>query len=168
MSLSNAALRKLAALNEKREKLANELSAIEAQIMALLGGTASSSEKASARRSKLVEKTRSTKPTQKGAKRGKTGELILDALKKAGSNGISVKELSSKLGIKNQNVHVWFATTGKKHAEIEKTGKGIFRLKKSGAKVEEPEAIKKPAKMKVSKSPKRKTSAPKSKLAGKK
>jgi predicted transcriptional regulator of viral defense system len=40
-----------------------------------------------------------------------------------------VKELSSKLGVKNQNVHVWFSSTGKKLGTIQRIGAGRYRLK---------------------------------------
>jgi len=62
----------------------------------------------------------------KSAKRGKRGALkesILAALKAAAASGLSAKELSSRLGVKNQNIHVWFSSTGK----------GVKGLKKSGA-----------------------------------
>ena len=54
---------------------------------------------------------------------------ILAALRTAGDKGVAVKELSAKLGVKNQNVHVWFSSTGKKLGTIQRVGAGRYRLK---------------------------------------
>ncbi len=51
----------------------------------------------------------------KGPKRGQVSANILGALKAAGSQGITVADLASKLGANYKNIYVWFATTGKKH-----------------------------------------------------
>jgi len=67
------------------------------------------------------------KPAKKG-KRGALKELILAELKTAGSKGVSVKDLSAKLGVKNQNVHVWFSTTGKTVSGLKKSGPGRWEL----------------------------------------
>lgn len=167
LNLSSASLRALVSLTEKREKLLGELAAIEAQISSALKGASADSAKPTARRGRSGRNSHSAKPAKRSGKRGKIKELILEALKGAGTNGISVKELSAKLGLKNQNVHVWFATTGKKLVEIEKAGKGIFRLTPVGAKVAAPAVAEQPGKTKSAKKGKRKPSAPKIKLAGK-
>jgi len=121
----------LVPLTEKREKLLEKLSAIEAQISsALNGGTA----KATARRGGSGGKIRSAKPVKQsgnGGKRGAVKELILAGLKEAGEAGIAVKHLAAKLAIKPQNLHVWLHTTGKKSGLIEAVGKGVYRLKQA-------------------------------------
>lgn len=164
---SSAALRSLLSLTEKREKLLGELSAIESQISSVLSGTTAGSAKSSRRAGGLGESPRSAKPFKREGKRGKRGalkELILEALKGAGTKGISVRELSAKLGVKNQNVYVWFATTGKKLTE--KAEPGVYRLKKSAGEIEKPVVSEKPVKAKTAKKGKKKPSAPKVKLAG--
>jgi len=161
LNLSSAALRELVTLAEKREKLLAEVASIEEQISAALGEASSGAAKPSPRQGGSIGgKTRSAKPAQRGVKRGKTKELILGALKEAGTKGTSVKELSAKLGLKSANIHVWFATTGKKLAE--KAGSGIYRLKESGAVAEAPVVAESPEKKKYPNKRKRKTSAPKS------
>ncbi len=83
-------------------------------------------ESAAGRRGKSVG------AASKGIRRGKRGALkekILTALKAAGDKGVAVKELSAKLGVKNQNVHVWFSSTGKKLGTIQRIGEGRYRLK---------------------------------------
>ncbi|MGB8166243.1 MAG: hypothetical protein WCF18_02055 [Chthoniobacteraceae bacterium] len=59
--------------------------------------------------------TKQVKKARKGAKRGQLTSDILDALKAAGSKGITVADLSEKLGANYKNIYIWFATTGKKH-----------------------------------------------------
>jgi len=143
LNLSTASLRALVSLTEKREKLLEEVSTIEAQITAALNGTSSSSAKPSGRRGGLVGNTRSAKSAKKGGKRGKRGalkELILAGLREAGEAGIAVKHLAAKLAIKPQNLHVWLHTTGKKSGLIEAAGKGVYRLKQAVG-VESPNSI---------------------------
>ena len=52
---------------------------------------------------------------RKGAKRGQLSAGILSALQAAGSKGITVGDLATRLGANYKNIYVWFATTGKKH-----------------------------------------------------
>jgi predicted transcriptional regulator of viral defense system len=66
---------------------------------------------------------------QAGGRRGALKARILAALRTAGDKGVAVKELSAKLGVKNQNVHVWFSSTGKKLGTIQRVGAGRYRLK---------------------------------------
>lgn len=66
----------------------------------------------------------------KGAKRGKHGavkEAIIELVKKAGSEGITVKEIAAKLGTKYNRVFTWFYNTGKKIKDIKKVGPGKYR-----------------------------------------
>lgn len=60
--------------------------------------------------------------------RGGLGKRVLAALEGAGPAGVKVAELAKTLGVKGTNLHVWFATTGKKHAK--KVGRGHYRVKK--------------------------------------
>ena len=64
-----------------------------------------------------------------GGRRGALKARILASLRTAGDKGVAVKDLSAKLGVKNQNVHVWFSSTGKKLGTIQRIGAGRYRLK---------------------------------------
>ena len=64
---------------------------------------------------------------RKGSKRGQVTANILGALKAAGSKGITVADLASKLGANYKNIYVWFATTGKKHP-VTKLAPATYRL----------------------------------------
>jgi predicted transcriptional regulator of viral defense system len=68
-------------------------------------------------------------PASSGGRRGALKARILAALRAAGEKGVAVKDLSAKLGVKNQNVHVWFSSTGKKLGTIQRVGAGRYRLK---------------------------------------
>jgi len=61
-----------------------------------------------------------------GAAKGPLAKQILAALEAADGNGLTVKELAEKVGTRNQNIFVWFATTGKKLPEIVKIGEGRY------------------------------------------
>lgn len=57
-----------------------------------------------------------------------SGSKVLKALETAGEAGIKVAELAKTLKVKGVNLHVWFATTGKKNKAIKKVGKGHYKL----------------------------------------
>ena len=61
------------------------------------------------------------KAKAKGAKPAVNKEGIIELLKSAGKDGISVKDVALKLGVKSQRVFVWFSGTGKKVKQIKKT-----------------------------------------------
>jgi hypothetical protein len=141
-TLSTANLNSLIALVKKREALQIELTNIEEQIQAAVSpGASESAPKATPgrkargrKKAVVVEKAAAPAPVKaakpaKAAKKGKRGalkEAILEELKAAGSKGVAVKDLSATLGVKNQNLHVWFATTGKTVKGLKKTGTGTW------------------------------------------
>jgi hypothetical protein len=98
----------------------------------LIGKTSSeSSEKAKPAVVKAVASKAAKAPKAKGGKRGRRGALqekVLAALKAAGSSGIAIKDLSSKVGAPYRNLQVWFATTGKKNKAIKKVGPAVYKL----------------------------------------
>ncbi len=55
-------------------------------------------------------------------------EQILGQLRAAGAAGATVQDIAKPLGVKAQNVHVWFATTGKKNPDIQKVGESRYAL----------------------------------------
>jgi len=114
--LKTADLRSVVSLLGKRESLEKELSQINSKIETILGGGSVSSRKSGGKRGA----TRSRKG-KGGKRRGALKEGILAALKAAGPAGVGAKELSSSLNVPNQNIHVWFSSTGKKVPGIRKT-----------------------------------------------
>lgn len=67
---------------------------------------------------------RSTRPL---SGRGELAAKIIDALKKGGTEGVRVTELAKKLEVNSRNLFIWFSTTGKNKAGIEKVGPGHYR-----------------------------------------
>jgi len=114
-TISSATLKNLISLVEKRDRLQIELARIESQIAAAAQGS-------------QVSKTPKAPAKGKRGKRGALKESVLKALKEAGKKGVSIKELSSKLGVKNQNLHVWFHTTGKTVKGLKRSGPGQWVL----------------------------------------
>jgi hypothetical protein len=122
-NINSASLRKLIKLTERKESLLLEITKIDAQISWLIQGKSAPRGKQAARTSKTA-----TERTGKRAKRGALKTKIFAALRAAGEAGMKVPELSKKIGVKSQNIHVWLSSTGKNLAEIKRIGKGHFKL----------------------------------------
>ncbi|GAT33095.1 hypothetical protein TSACC_21503 [Terrimicrobium sacchariphilum] len=125
--LSTSVLKNILKLTEQRESLLGEIAKIESQIESLYAGgvvaaKAPRGRGASTKAAKAIG-------SKSSGRRGALKEAILAALKASGDKGISVKELSEKLGVKAQNVHVWFSSTGRKLGTIQKLSAGRYRLK---------------------------------------
>lgn len=82
---------------------------------------------------KAPKTPKAPKAPKAGSKRGALKGDIIKLLSAAGPEGVSVKDISSALGVKNQNVHVWFSTTGKKMPEIGKVGEARYAYKAPAA-----------------------------------
>jgi hypothetical protein len=133
-NISSESLKGLIKLTKRKEGLLAEIGKIESQLAALVAGKPSRSASKGKRGGRPAKKTgrsvKAGKPARKST-RGSRGGLknrILSALKAAGDAGVKVTDLAKKIGVKNTNVHVWFSTTGKKHPEIRKVGRGHFKL----------------------------------------
>ncbi|HEY8900161.1 MAG TPA: hypothetical protein VIM61_07100 [Chthoniobacterales bacterium] len=151
--LTPALLRELLKLSELKAALHKQVEAIDARISGLGMGKAPVAKAApaagkrrgrppgkAAAKAPKVKKEKAPKAAKapkapkaaKPASTGKRGALkgdIIKLLSAAGPEGISVKDISSTLGVKNQNVHVWFSTTGKKLPEISKVGEARYAYK---------------------------------------
>jgi len=122
-SLSPEVLRELAKLAEQKVALTKQIAVIDGKINALAKGIAATKSKAASSASEpnspaASRKGPSTKP--KTGRRGQLKQQIIALLSKVGQEGMGVKEISKTLGVKNQNVHVWFSTTGRKVEGITK------------------------------------------------
>ena len=152
MSLNNitsSELRKLISIVERKESVQEELAEIESELSAYLSPEPPSpatrgprrTRKSIVRVSKSLEvkaakpKVRQTEsksaPRSGGPKPGqRPGALkdsILAALQKAGDEGLAVKDLAAALGVKSQNIHVWFSSTGRKVKGVTKVGAGRWK-----------------------------------------
>lgn len=147
LNLSADTLRSVIKLLDQREALTEEINKIEKTISSFIDGDTSAStrvgkgakrgRKATVAKAPVALKASKAPATKSAAKaggvrKGKRGALkskILKALETAGAEGVTVKELSDKLGVKSQNLHVWFSSTGKSIPEITKIGEGRYILK---------------------------------------
>jgi len=157
--LSPAVLRELATLAEQKSSLLEKVANIDQQITAVAAGAPAATAKAAAAKrapkpgatkgkrgrkpGTVAEKKTSAKevaPKKAPGKRGHIKEQIVKLLSGAGSDGLSVKEITKTLGLKNQNVHVWFSTTGKKVPGITKLEGARYALIPGAAAARQPEA----------------------------
>ncbi len=128
-------LKEMLALEERRTKLHEDLSALLARISSVRdtlfeGGSARSAAVAAAP-SAGSRPTRGARPRK--AKRGALKEKIMAALEAAGATGVRVKDLAATLATKPVNIHSWFHSTSKRNAAIKKITGGHYRLEGKGA-----------------------------------
>ena len=152
MSLNNitsSELRKLISIVERKESVQEELAEIESELSAYLSPEPPSpatrgprrTRKSRVRVSKPLEvkapkpKVRQTESKsallsrgpKPGQRPGALKDSILAALQKAGDEGLAVKDLAAALGVKSQNIHVWFSSTGRKVKGVTKVGAGRWK-----------------------------------------
>jgi anti-sigma factor RsiW len=121
-SLRASELRQVAQLLEEKEALQAQLAEIESQIAGLLG--------AQPVRTAAVKPV-AAKPTAKRAKgkraeRGSVKATIIEHLKAAGKNGITVKDLAARLNLGYNRVFNWFYATGKRVKQVKKLGEARY------------------------------------------
>jgi DNA invertase Pin-like site-specific DNA recombinase len=129
MSLSNlsgAQLAQLVELAKEKESLEVKLDRVNAALQALESG-----KPAAKKRGRKPGRPAGTKKAAavvgEKARRGKRlKQPLLKALSAAGSSGITVKELATKLKVKPGNIFSWFYTTGKKISGIKKVGEAKY------------------------------------------
>lgn len=63
-----------------------------------------------------------------GTRRGEVTRSILNALKQAGTRGLSVSEIASNIGSSYRRVHVWLSSTGKKNKLVVRLARGTYKL----------------------------------------
>lgn len=113
-------IRAILSLISKREKVEKELEEINAKIATALGGSEGVGAKKKAGKKASAKPAKSRK-SGTGRRRGKLTEDIVALLSTVGPEGLSSPEIAAKLNVPNQNIHVWFSTTGKKLAGLAKT-----------------------------------------------
>ncbi len=135
--ITTSTLEALVKLTKKRDIIVKELRRIEAAITGAYSGRKSEPSTGRRRRGRGRRRALPAGNSSEQAFRSSSGRRQTRraesphprGLAAAGDKGVAVKELSSKLGVKNQNVHVWFSSTGKKLGTIQRIGAGRYRLK---------------------------------------
>ena len=116
-SLSTSDFKRIVKLLEQKEKLLAEVAEIDAALTGISTGKAPTKKAPKA----------SAAPKKRG-KRGALKEAILVVLKKAGAEGIAVKEIAAAVGSPAANIHAWFFNTSKKMPQLKKVGKAKWAL----------------------------------------
>ncbi len=133
--LSSAQLKNAIKLIEKKDALLAQIASIDAQLGSL-GSSKAPPVKGSPKKrapkgapKKVAEKGAPKTAAAKKGPRVTTATRVIDFLKQNDRpEGVSVKELSNKLGIKNQLLHAWYHNTGKKIKEIVKLPSGALKI----------------------------------------
>ena len=147
MSLNNitsAELRQLISLVERKERVQEELREIESKLSTHLSPQPTTLATRTPRRTRKTGAMRVSKQplevkapksrvkqaeSEPGQTRGALKDSILAALQKTDEAGIAIKDLSRTLGVKTQNLHVWFSSTGRKVQGVTKVGAGRWAYK---------------------------------------
>jgi hypothetical protein len=126
IDISSATLRKMVKLSERKEALLSQIQELDRQMAALQqpaeegGGFI------------RVQPSRRASATKSGAKgrmeRGALKAKIIAALRAAGRGGMTIRELSDKLGVKPANLYVWFNGTGRKTKGVKKVGPAKYKV----------------------------------------
>jgi len=149
-NITSSELRKLISIVERKESLQEELAEIESTLSAYLSPEPTTPAAPGLRRTRKSRAVRVSKPLEgkapkskvrqaeskpaplsrgpkSGQRRGALKDSILAALQKAGREGLAVKDLAAALGVKSQNIHVWFSSTGRKVKGVTKVGAGRWK-----------------------------------------
>ncbi len=127
-NLSSAQLARAIRLVKKRETLQAQLDGVVSELESLEGGSATPARRGRkpGRPPKSAGRPPGRPPGRKGRRGKRLKDSLLKALKSAGAEGITVKELAAKLKVKPNNVFSWFYTTGKKVSGIKKVGEARY------------------------------------------
>jgi len=90
--------------------------------------TAKTSRASAARKSSGAKSTHRRKKGGAQGPRGALSAKIIRQLESAGKGGITVRTIAERIGAKNKNIYIWFATTGKKNSAIKKVGPATYRM----------------------------------------
>ena len=131
-------LKEAVAIREKIENLEQELNRIIVGQSSPKTAAAGKESKFSAARRAKISATKNTRranvkganpvalKSRKPSARGQLKDRIIGALMAAGKPGVTIKDMSEKLGTSYGNISVWFHTTGKGVTEVKKVAPGRF------------------------------------------
>jgi type II secretory pathway component PulJ len=124
-TISSATLRKMIKLSKRKEELMSQIQEIDRQMSGIEREVEVHASIRPPRRANVTTRRAfRSKPNRRGALKAK----ILGALRGAGQRGLTVRQLSNKLGVKSANLYVWFADTGRKVRGLKKIAPAKYRL----------------------------------------
>ena len=125
IDISSATLRKMVKLSERKEALLSQIQELDRQMAALQQPAEDGGGFIRVQPLKRASATRGAKGRMaKGALKAK----IIAALRASGRTGMTIRELSDKLGIKPANLYVWFNGTGRKTKGVKKIGTAKYKF----------------------------------------
>ena len=123
--ISSATLRKMIKLSKRKEELMSQIQEIDRQLAGIEREVEVRASLRSPKRTRMAMGIASrSKPNQRGALKAR----ILAALRRARRRGMTVGQLSKKLGVKSANLYVWFADTGRNVRGLRKIAPAKYRL----------------------------------------
>jgi len=126
--LTVADLKKIQKCLTRKESLLAQLAAIDRQLDQMeAGGTAKAAAPGRGRGRKAKPGKVVRRRRRGGQRPGALKEKVIAALKAAGKQGLHVKALAQQLGVKDNNLRVWFLTTGKKVTQVKKVKPATYR-----------------------------------------
>ena len=160
-----ARLKEMIALEEKRAALFNQIAVVNARLSAIQSELygAGAGRQGTAR--KAQEAPVKLKPVGLRKRRGELRGQILEMLNAAGKEGVSVKEVADRIGVKAVNIHSWFGMNSKKMPGLKKVGKARYAI--TGTLVPQPAKKAKKAKAKKAPQKAKAVQAPKGRKAAK-
>ena len=116
--LGSQELRKALALVERREVHQTKIAEIEQALEALL----------SPQVPKPVQLGKAFTPAKarKAGKRAQVKEVVIELIKQAGRQGITLKAILAQSGVSQSSLNSWMHATGKKIRQIKKIGRGQY------------------------------------------
>jgi hypothetical protein len=120
-------LKKLVKLSERKEALIAQIQEIDRQMLRVqsrFGIPLRNGNQGAA----VTLSRQGRQFTNRRTKRGALKEKILKALREAGREGVTIRELSATLRVPSANLYVWFNSTGKNVRSIQKIGVAKYRL----------------------------------------
>jgi hypothetical protein len=125
-SLSTKDLVRIATLIQRKERLQQQVAEIDHELDRFESGKPPIAAAAQVKPGTGKRSRRRIARDGKTTGRGALKQRIVIELKKAGKEGVAVKDLATTLGIKYGNVTSFFQSTGKRMKEIKKVGPARF------------------------------------------
>src|SRR6266513_1079354 len=106
-NIPSAALRQLVKLSERKEALMTQIQEIDRRMVRLQSRFGVPSLSAGHGAPVTISRVKGSQSRRRLTRRGALKAKIVHALRAAGRNGATIRELSKKLGVPSSNLYVW-------------------------------------------------------------
>ncbi len=125
---TSAAIRQIIPLAEKRDVLLKKIAELDEKISELKTIKPAPPAREEAKPIRKEPLPRKVEKIEESSKEDGVSAKILKLLKASGTKGVTTKEIASRLGMKVENVHVWFSFKGRKLSTLQKVGQARWTL----------------------------------------